>query len=126
MDDVQDIIKQLGIAGRSEAEQERIIDEYDIRVGDAIAATLTEEQFEEFKAITYQDQPVIDAWLAKFAPDYKETDLYKELIQDEDEVQATKVFATVGWLEENVPDYQAIADRVLDAFKKELAGRTTA
>lgn len=126
MDDEQDLIAQLGATDRSAEDQERILDEYDLRVGDAIADGLTDEQFAEFKAITYGEQGVIDAWIANFAPDYKETSLYKELVQNEGDLHADKVYATVGWLEENVPDYESIAARVLDEYKKELAGPAAA
>ena len=86
-------------------------------MGEAISETLTEQQLTEYQAIIDNDESVIDAWLDQNIPAYKTHPLYEELTSG-DENDASKMFASIAWIEVNVPDRQKIIESVVANFDK--------
>lgn len=121
----EQLIEQLGIEALSADEQTKIIEEANRRVGDAVSENWTEQQQNEYQAIIDSDQAVIDAWLEHNVPDYKETDIYKEIAkgfdEDPEHIAPDKVVASIAWIQLNAPNAQEIAAKVVDTYKNELA-----
>ena len=117
------ILKQIGMENAPEAERLAALDQLRTLIGEAISATLSEQQLNEYQAIIDDDTEVIDAWLENNVPDYKNAALYQEFAEgfdsDPEQNSPEKLFATVAWIELNVPNRQAIVDEVIANFKPE-------
>lgn len=123
MYDEETILQELHATELSESEQQELLDQVGIRVGEVIEAQLSEQQMNEYKAIVDANQDVIFAWLDQNQPEYKEHQLYKELTlgyeEDPEKIQPEKVVASIGWVEANVPNVEEIVGKVVEAFKQE-------
>lgn len=121
----EQIIEQLGIGDWPEEKQREVLEIATVRFGNAITDSLTEQQFNEYKAIVDDNQEVIDAWLDQNVPDYKESPVYKEIEggydADPEKNSPAKLFASIAWIQVNVPNVQDIIAKALDEYKKELA-----
>lgn len=124
--ETDEIIKELGIENLSENKQSEILDELDERVGAKISEGLTEQQENEYQAIIDNDERVIDAWLEQNLSDYKESDVYKALVEDpeleRDSITPEKIIASIAWVEKNIPNVQDIVKSVAEEYKVELSG----
>lgn len=125
MQDEQMIIDALGIANWSEEQRRPVIDEATLRIGSAVSSTLSEQQRNEYTAILDDDYAVINAWLDQNVPDYKNNPLYQEIAQsyetDPEQNNPSKLFATLAWLQMNVPNMQELLDTTLATYKQELS-----
>ncbi|HWT40257.1 MAG TPA: DUF5663 domain-containing protein [Dongiaceae bacterium] len=121
------IIEQLGITGLPADEQEELINEAQVRIGEAMSENLSEAQQNEFQAIIDGDEAVISLWLDQHVPDYKNAAAYQafeeDYANDPEHNDPAKLFATIAWPQLNVPNVQPIVDKTLQAFKQELATR---
>lgn len=121
----EQIIEQLGIGDWPEEKQREVLEIATVRFGNAITDSLTEQQFNEYKAIVDDNQEVIDAWLDQNVPDYKESPVYKEIQggydADPEKNNPAKLFASIAWIQVNVPNVQDIIAKALDEYKQELA-----
>lgn len=104
----EELIQELGLEALTPEQQQRIIDELNMRVGEAIIGDLTEEQVAEYEAIIDGDQEVITNWLQANDPGYADTIAYQQLgegfDEDPDKVPADKVYASMAWIEKNNPN----------------------
>lgn len=121
-----DLIIELGIEHVSSEDQQRIIDELSMRVGQALIDGLSEAQVHEYEAIVNGHQETITAWLAANDPDYKDTIAYQQLSEgedpaDPDNVPADKVYASMAWVEKNNPNLAETVDRIKQELKAGLA-----
>lgn len=125
----EQLIEQLGIQDWPEEKQNETVDLATFRIGDAVTNELSEQQFNEYNAIVDDNTDVIDAWLAHNVPDYKDSPVYKEFEEGYDEDpeknNPAKLFASMAWVQVNVPNVQDVIARTLDEFKKELASSTS-
>lgn len=121
----EQIIEQLGIGDWPEEKQREILEIATVRFGNAITDSLTEQQLNEYKAIVDDNHEVIDAWLDQNVPDYKESPVYKEIAggydADPEKNNPAKLFASIAWIQVNVPNVQSIIAKALDEYKQELA-----
>lgn len=121
----EQLIEQLGIQDWPEEKQDQAVEMATYRIGDAITGALSEEQFDEYKAIVDDDTAVIDSWLEQNIPDYKESPVYQEFEQgyeeDPEKNNPAKLFASMAWVQVNVPNLQEVIAQALDAYKQELA-----
>lgn len=119
-----ELIEQLGIQGWPEEKQNEAAEMAVFRIGEAITGELTEQQFNEYKAIVDDDHDVIDAWLNQNVPDYKESPLYQEFEagydEDPEKNNPAKLFASMVWVQVNVPHVSEVIARTLDTYKNEL------
>lgn len=122
MDD-QELIVELGIENLSPAQQAEVIDELTMKIGEALAADLTEKQLEEFQAIIDGDDEVINAWLAENDPDYTTSEVYQELVEDADDVAPEKMYAYTAWIGVNKPDFQDTVERAKADIKAREKGK---
>ena len=124
MQDEQYIIDSLAIGDWPEDKREPAVVEATMRIGNAIVGDLTEQQYNEYKAIVDDNKDVIDAWLAQNIPDYKENAAFKEIEagfeSDPEKNSPTKLFASLAWVQVNVPDVQGRIARALEEYKQEL------
>ena len=121
MDDSQDIVKQLGIEELSPDEQTDIIERYEARIGEVLEEGLSEEQIHEYQAIIDGRQEVIDAWLRENDADYRDSALYKALDDEESEVPADKVYASIAWIRHNCSNYETVVEQVTNEFRSQYA-----
>jgi hypothetical protein len=121
------IIAQLGITEASEEEQQEIITGAQLRIGEAISEQLTDDQLAEYQAIIDGDEHVIYAWLDTNISMYKEEPVYQSFEEgvetDPEHNNPAKLFASLAWVQMNVPDIQDVVAEVLESYKQELAVR---
>lgn len=130
MVDKSAFIADLGLGHLSPDEQDAVFDDFTLRLGEAISDGLGDAQMDEFGRIIDGDQAAIDGWLALHAPDFRSVPEYQQLEvgyrEDPEKVPADKVFATLGWIRVNRPDFADIVTRVTGEFRAILtppAGR---
>ena len=120
----EDIITELGIGHLTPAQQQRVIDELDMRVGEAAVQGLSSEQLHEYEAIINGHQEVISNWLEENDPHYTDTVIYQQLAQgfesDPEKVPADKVYASMAWVEKNSPNLGQAVAAIKDDIKSKL------
>lgn len=121
----EEIIEQLGIGSWPEEKQNEAAEVAVLRVGEAVTQGLNEQQLNEYQAIIDDDHNVIDAWLENNAPNYKESPVYKEIeagySADPEKNNPAKLFASLAWIRQNVPNAQEAMAQALEAYKQELS-----
>jgi len=121
----EQIIEELEIGNLSSDQQQALIDEYRMAVGEAITGNLSPELLAEFEAIVNGDQNVIDAWLQENAPDFQTTQAYADLNEgfdeDPEKVPADKVFASIAWMQKNSPNFADTVAVIRDRIKANIA-----
>lgn len=121
----EQIIEQLGIQNWPADKQDQAVETATFRIGNAVTEQLSDQQFNEYQAIIDDNQPVIDAWLAQHAPNYKESPVYQEFEagyeEDPEKNSPAKLFASIAWIQKNVPDVQNVIASTLEAYRQELA-----
>jgi hypothetical protein len=121
------IIEQLGIQDVPEDEQTEIINEAQVRIGEAISEKLTDDQLNEYQAIIDGNEAVISAWLEKNIPEYKDEPVYKSFVEgletDSEKNSPEKLFTNLAWIQLTVPDIQMVVAEAIEAFKQERAVR---
>ena len=121
----EDIIEKLGIQDWSEAEQNEAVEAATHRIGLAVTDTLSEEQFNEYQAIVNDDKAVINAWLEKNVPDYEKSAVFQQfeegVAEDPEQNDPKKLFASIAWIQLNVPNVQELIATALETYKQELA-----
>ena len=105
------IIDQLGIKEWDDEKRSAALEEAVFRIGQAVTDDLTDQQFEEYEAIVNDNHDVIDAWLDTHVPDYND---------DPERNNPAKLFSSVAWIQENVPDFEARANRAVEEYRQEL------
>ena len=120
-----DLIAELGIERLTPAQQQSVIDELNMRVGEAVLGGLSAEQVKEYEAIINGHQEVITAWLTANDPGYADTVAYQQLAQgfedDPDKVPADKVYASMAWIEKNNPNLAQTIAGIKADLKASLA-----
>jgi hypothetical protein len=121
------IIEQLGIQDVAEDEQTEIINEAQVRIGEAISEKLTDDQLNEYQAIIDGNEAVISAWLEKNIPEYKDEPVYRSFVEgletDPEKNSPEKLFTNLAWIQLTVPDIQMVVAEAIEAFKQERAVR---
>jgi isocitrate lyase len=122
--DSDELITELGIEGYSPEEQQRVLDELNMLVGEAMLSHLSEEQVSEYEAIINGDQEVITSWLTANDPDYRASIAYQQLAEgyedDPDKVPADKVYASMAWIEKNNPNLSETVAMIKATLKANL------
>lgn len=123
----EDLITELGLEHLTTDQQQDIIDELSVRIGQELLGQLTQTQIDEYEAIINGEQPVIDAWLAANDPEYKETVAYQELSvgydEDPEKVPADKVYASMAWVEKNSPQLAETVATIKADIKARVAAQ---
>jgi hypothetical protein len=103
---------------------QHIYEELELRVGTRLSDGLSDTQLEQFEKIIDRDQPTIDGWIAQFAPNFTDDEVFKRM-QAATKLEPTDPnlkaeFVATKWLEVNRPDYRQVVAQVLDELKKEI------
>ncbi len=96
-------------------------DQLEIRIGEKMSSTLTDQQLDEFEKIIDNDQETMSRWLAA-AGDYKNSEVYQKLISvaGNDSPEVENDFVTAIWLNRNCPQYQQIIDESISEIRSEI------
>lgn len=120
----EQIIEILGISSWPEDKRQDAIDSAMHRIGEAIDASLTEQQNNEYQAIIDDDRGIIDAWLEQNVPDYKQSPVYQSfeegVAEDPEQNSPEKLFASIAWIQFNVPNVKDVISKALADYKQEL------
>ena len=120
----EELIEQLGIKSWPEDKQTEAVETVTFRIGEAITGELSEQQFNEYKAIVDDTRDVIDMWLERHVPDYKDSPIYKEFEagydEDPEKNNPAKLFASMAWVQVNVPNVPELIAQTIETYKKEL------
>ena len=123
----EQLIEKLGIKEWPEDKRAEALEEVTFRIGETVTDDFTDQQFEEYEAIVNDNHDVIDAWLDANVPNYKESPVYQAYVEEYDDDpeknNPAKLFATVAWLQVNVPDLEARSDKAVEAYRQELQQR---
>jgi len=124
MYDKDQIIEQLGIQNWPEENQEKAVELGIYRIGIEVSKLLSEQQFNEYSAIIDDSKDVIDGWLAANVPDYKDSPVYQGFVAayetDSEKNSPEKLFASVAWMQANIPNLQEVISNTLATYKNEL------
>lgn len=121
-------LADIGLDGLPEDQKQaflqHIYEELELRVGTRLSDGLNDAQLEEFEKIIDRDQATIDAWLAHYAPNYQDDEIFKRMQQatqlDPADPNLRMEYVATKWLEVNRPDYRQVVAQVLDELKKEI------
>lgn len=124
MIDKDQLIQDLALESYSAEEQDAVYDDFTYELGAAISDGLDDAQMEEFTQIINGNDDVITSWLAAHTPDYREDASFKELQvgydEDPEKISPEKVFASIGWVRVNRPDFEQIVARTKQEFRAQL------
>jgi len=116
MDQTAQLIELLGLQEFSPEEQQTIIENYQMEVGEGLTEGLTEAQLQEYQQIIDGNQQVISDWLEQNQPEYRESTAFQELSEGYDEdpekVPADKVYASIAWVQLNATDMEGTVARI--------------
>jgi hypothetical protein len=119
----EQIIQQLGIADLPDDQKEVLVSEAQVRIGEAISQQLTDEQLHEYQAIIDGDKQVIDSWLENNVANYEEAGAYQAFEEayesDPEKNDPKKMFASLAWVQLNVPHLQEVVAQALESFRQE-------
>ena len=121
----EEIVKRLGIEDWSSEKQDEAVDIAFVRIGAAATDDLSEQDYNEYEAIINNDQAVISAWLDANEPEYKNSPVYQAFEEgyeeDPEKNDPAKLFASFAWIQQHVPNKDALIDEALEKYKQELA-----
>ncbi|MDO4712859.1 MAG: DUF5663 domain-containing protein [Candidatus Saccharibacteria bacterium] len=128
-----DFLKELGLDQLPEEQRkpflQHIYSELELRVGERLSQGMSDAQLNEFAQIIDKAAGAVDAFLAKFAPNYTEDPMYQRLVQavlatnpgvSPNDPRFKDEFAATKWLEVNRPDYREVVTAVMEELKKEI------
>ncbi len=121
-------LDDLGLSSLPEEQKkpflQHIYDELQLRVGERLSEGLTDEQLDEFEAIIDHKDEVVNPWIERFAPDYRQQETFQRLITEldipADSIQAKAEYAATRWLELNRPNYRQVVSETLESLKAEI------
>ena len=109
---------------------QHIYDELEIRVGTKLSDGLSDNQLDEFESIIDHKEDVIENWLAKNDPDYKNDLVFIKIKSnkksDINDLDLRSEYAASKWLEINRPNYRDVVAQVLDDLKNEVVNNKAA
>ncbi len=91
-------------------------DELEIKIGEKMSASLSDDQLTEFEKLIDDDRDFIKKWL-DLSGDYKNDEVYKKILKTHgaETPEMLNDFATAKWLEKNCPKY---GDYMAEVFKE--------
>ena len=121
-------LQDIGLADLPEEQRkpflQHVYDQLEYRVGVRLSEGMSDTQLEEFEAIIDRKPEVIDGWVAQYAPDFTNDELYDKiqtasgLAAGDSRIKAE--YAATKWLEVNRPDYRDVVAATLSELKQEI------
>lgn len=103
---------------------EHIYQELELRVGTKLSDGLSDAQLQEFESIIDKDDTVITNWVAQYAPNYQQDEMFTRLQQaanlDPASPELRNEYVATKWLEVNRPDYRDVVAATLADLKQEI------
>jgi len=107
MSEDDQLIAELEIQHLAPEQQQRVLENLRLQIGEALVKDFDDAQLAEYQAIIDDDTETINKWLADNAPDYKASIAYQQLSEGYDgqpeSVSPDKVYAYMAWVEKNSP-----------------------
>lgn len=127
-------LQDIGLADLPEEQRkpflQHVYDQLEYRVGVRLSEGMSDTQLEEFESIIDRKPEVIEAWVAQYAPDFLNEELYGKiqaasgLPAGDPRIKAE--YAATKWLEVNRPDYRDVVSKTLDELKQEIGQNRSA
>ena len=117
------IEKELSLENYNERERELIIAEVEQRIGERAFSHLPEAKNYEFQEIVYDNIEHIDWWLKENDPEWRESEAFKDAVEianedgNPDNIRPEKIYATMRWIELNLPNYDETAKQVIEEYR---------
>lgn len=129
-----DFLKEMGLDGLPEEQRKPFLDhiysELELRVGQRLSDGMSDTQLDEFANIIDKVPGAVDEFLAKYAPDYAQEQMFQRLQQalklDVSDPRLKDEFAATKWLEVNRPDYRDVVAAVMAELKQEITSQKDA
>ena len=123
----ESFLSELGLSGMPEEQKEEFLghvqEQLEVKIGEKMAAGMSEAQMGEFEKIAEGDPGVINGVLAE-SGDYKNDGIYKTMMEQGGFVdgapETLQEYASMKWLMKNRPDYAEIVNGVVGEVKKEI------
>lgn len=121
-------LQDIGLADLPEEQKkpflQHVYDQLEYRVGVRLSEGMSDAQLEEFEAIIDRKPEVIDAWVAQYAPDFTNDELYTKIQTASGlpvgDARIKAEYAATKWLEVNRPDYRDVVAATLAELKQEI------
>jgi len=121
-------LQSVGLGGlpaeQKEAFLQHTYETLEERVGEKLAASLSDDQLAEFESFATQDEEKVNQWLGANVPDYKNDPEYKQMEtnapKDVSPLMLAAEFASVKWLGINSPNYREVVAEELENLRKEI------
>lgn len=122
-------LESVGLADLPEAQKAAFLeyaqDQLEIRIGEAMSNSLSDEQLDEFERIIENDADTMNAILEGLEGDYHADEVYQTLKTntgaEDDDPNLLSDYITAKWLDKNCPQYQQIIKDSLVALQKEIS-----
>ncbi len=122
-------LQDIGLADLPDEQKgpflQHVYDQLEYRVGVRLSEGMTDAQLEEFESIIDRKPEVVQGWIAQYAPNYTEDQLFVKIQAATglapDDFQIKAEYAATKWLEVNRPDYRDVVARTLDELKQEIS-----
>lgn len=127
-------LQDIGLADLPEEQKkpflQHVYDQLEYRVGVRLSEGMSDAQLEEFEAIIDRKQDVVDAWVARYTPEFMNDELYGKIQAGSGlpagDFRIKAEYAATKWLEVNRPDYRDVVARTLDELKGEISQNRSA
>lgn len=121
-------LQDIGLADLPDEQKkpflQHVYDQLEYRVGVRLSEGMSDAQLEEFESIIDRKPEVIDAWIAQYAPDFTNDDLYGKIQASSGlpagDARVKAEYAATKWLEVNRPDYRDVVSATLNDLKQEI------
>jgi len=123
----QDFLNETGLSTLPLEDRRLLLahiqEELAVRIGRRLSEHLTDTQSNEFENIIDGDYSAVRSYLDK-NPDYEEDPAYLNLIEnagfEPGSPELLVQFSILKWLNENYPEYEEIASRIIQQLKQEI------
>jgi hypothetical protein len=121
-------LQDIGLADLPDEQKkpflQHVYDQLEYRVGVRLSEGMSDAQLEEFESIIDRKPEVIDAWIAQYAPDFTNDDLFGKIQASSglpaEDPRVKAEYAATKWLEVNRPDYRDVVASTLNDLKQEI------
>jgi len=121
-------LNDVGLGSMPEPEKraflQHLYEELELRVGTRLSEGMTDAQLAEFESIIDRKMEIVDAWLARFVPNYANEPAFLQMQQtlglSPTDPALKAEFTSTRWLELNRPNYREVVRQVMEQLKQEI------
>jgi hypothetical protein len=123
----ESFLESIGITGISDTQKEAFLqyaqDQLEIRIGEKMSESLSDEQLDEFERVIDNEPHMIRSLLQSLG-DYRSDEVYQTLKRNtgaqDDDMGLISDYVTAKWLNQNCPQYQQIIKDSLVELQNEI------